>query len=113
MLTRDEFLSLIVSRSEDVTKVGEVMEFVESVLKLQNDMTRPVYVFQVRDGITSDEITMLDRAMEAIGVACVLIPSGTLRYVGEVTSDSYGQENLRTSVYGIKDNAHMGGAERG
>ena len=107
VFTRDEFASLLMERSGDVTKVGGVMAFVESVLKLQNDMTRPVYVFQVKDGITSDDIAMLDMEMEALGVACVLIPAGTLTYVGEVTSESYGQRNLRTEVFGIKGNAHI------
>lgn len=102
-MSRDEFLELIVSRADDVTKVGEVMRFVESVFKLQNDMSRPVYIFEVdQDSMTSEDLALLDMSMNSIGIACVLVPKGIIGYVGEVTSESYGQQNIRTELLGVR-----------
>lgn len=100
MLTREEFESYIVSRASDVTKVGSVMRFVDGVFQLQNDRSRPVYIFEVGSGISEGEVALLDAAMNQLGVACVLVPSGIVRYSGEVTADSFGTRSLADELMG-------------
>ena len=94
VFSRDELVELLVERADDVTKVGKVLKFVESALRLQNDKSRPVYVLEVKPNVTLDDIELLDVAMNQLGVACVLIPSGVVSYVGEVDSESFGRENV-------------------
>lgn len=111
VFTRDEFVELLVSRVDDVTEIGGVIEFVESVLRLQNDMSRPVYVLEVPSGLVRDDIEYIDNIMTSIGVACVLIPSGMVGYVGEVDGSSFGVTNLQTDVLGIKEGAMAGNGQ--
>lgn len=103
--TRDEFTELLIERVDDVTKIGGVIEFVESVLKLQNDMARPVYILEVCEGLVYDDVAYLDDVMNSIGVACVLVPKGMVGYVGEVDSKSFGVTNLQTDILGLKEGA--------
>lgn len=103
VFTRGEFVELLLDRLDDVTEIGGIVMFVESVLKLQNDMSRPVYVLEVCDGISYDDIAYIDSVMNSAKMACVLIPKGMVEYVGEVDSDSFGVTNMKRDVLGLKE----------
>lgn len=94
VMTRDEFQSYIVEKARengsDPMAVGKTVRFVESVIKLQNDYSRPVYVFEVSPDISRADVSYIDDAMKSVGVACVLVPSKSMRYVGEVDAESFG-----------------------
>lgn len=103
VFTRDEFVEMLMERVDDVTNIGGIVAFVDSVLKLQNDMSRPVYVLEVEDGLTSADVSYIDDAMSSAGVACVLVPKGMVSYVGEVDSASFGTTNLKADVFNLKE----------
>ena len=102
LMSREEFGAFLVERADDVTKVGKVMKFVESALRLQNDMGRPVYVFEVDPGIARSDIHFIDQTMKSLGVACVLVPRKLIGYVGEVDSETMGVVNYQEEFLGIK-----------
>ena len=107
-MSRDEFQSYIVKmareNSSGAINVGKTIRFVESVLRLQNDFTRPVYVFEVSPSISKGDIAYIDDAMRSMGIACVLVPNGLMRYVGEVDSESFGVKNYMDEyVNGVYD----------
>lgn len=103
VFTREEFVAELMCRVDDVTDIGPAMSFVESVLRLQNDMGRPVYVFEVSGGITADDIALIDESMHAMGVACVLLPKRKIEYIGEVDGGSFGVRGLMEDVIGLKE----------
>ena len=102
VLTRKEFMALLYERYENVLDIGESIKFVECVLRLQNDMSRPVFVFEVSSSITPDDIEYLDMVMNSVGIACVLVPSGLMSYAGEVTSESFGVSNFKRDFFGMR-----------
>ena len=103
VLSREEMTELIVERSGDVTKVGPVMRYIDAVLRLQNDMSRPVYIFDVDPNISEKEIRYIDDVMRSLGVACCIVPRGMLGYVGEATSESFGVRNIKQDVFNLRE----------
>ena len=97
-MTREEFESYLLERADSVLDVGGTLRFVESVLKLQSDSSRPVYIFEVDRDISQEDIALIDRTMASLRVACALVPKGVIRYAGEVDSDSFGQKNFADEV---------------
>ena len=97
-MTREEFASYLLERADSVLDVGKVIRFVESVLKLQSDVSRPVYIFEVERDISQEDIELIDRTMASLKVACALVPKGVMTYAGEVDSESFGQKNMVDEV---------------
>lgn len=112
VFTRDEFVSMLMDVVDDVSVIGESVMFVESVLRLQNDMSRPVYILAVDPDISVDDIKYIDGVMVALGVACCLVPRGVFDYVGEVDSESFGVRNMQLDVWGLKEAVDVGDAGR-
>lgn len=108
VLTRGDMTELLMERTDDVTLVGPVMRFIDSVLRLQNDMGRPVYIFDVDPSISDDGISYIDDVMRSLGIACCIVPRGTLEYVGEATSESFGVRNIKQDAYGLNDGTVFG-----
>ena len=103
VIGREEFTQELMERVDDVTKIGPVVQFVDSVLRLQNDMSRPVYVLELAGEPTEDLLQYIDDIMNQAKVACVLVPPKTLEYVAEVDEDSFGSRNIRAEMFGLKD----------
>jgi len=109
VMTREELASELMSRVDDMTKIGPVFEFIESVLKLQNDMSRPVYIFEVDQDISEKDVAYIDDVMVQLGVACCLIPRKLMGYVGEVDSQSFGVRSIKADILGLREGVVIDG----
>lgn len=108
VLDRSELTEELMARVDDFTKIGEVFSFVESSLMLQNDMSRPVYVFEVEPDISKEDVKYINDAMSQVGVSCVLMPKKMIGYVGEVNSSSMGVRNVQAEIIGLREGAFDG-----
>lgn len=91
VLNRSEFVRVIAERSDVPSDISRLMRYVETVLVLQSDEGRPVYVLEV-DFDESDEayLLILDRSLKRMKVSAVIVPKNSVGYVGEVTAKSLG-----------------------
>lgn len=103
VFTREELTRELMSRVDDFTAIGGVFEFIDSALRLQNDMTRPVYIFEVDPDISKGDIDYIDEVMSQLGIACCLIPRKMIGYVGEMDAESAGVRNVKADLLGLKE----------
>lgn len=103
VFTREELTRELMSRVDDFTSIGGVFEFIDAALRLQNDMTRPVYIFEVDPGISRDDVAYIDEVMSQLGIACCLIPRRLIGYVGEIDAESAGIRNIKADLLGLRE----------
>lgn len=87
-MTRDELVRELSERVSDPVDIGRVTGFVSRAFRLQNDIGRPVYIFEALGTPTREDVSYLREVMSELGVCCALVPARMLGYVGKVTCDS-------------------------
>lgn len=85
--TRDQLVEYLY-KTVDFDDIGKVTDHVQKVMLLQNDISRPTYVIEVNDDLSSSDIGVLASAFREAGVSCVLVPTNTVKIVAQVTHDS-------------------------
>ena len=99
VLSRDEFVRHISSKLPDKTDIGRMVKHVENAFVFQNDVGRPAYLLEVDYDIDDKTISYLSECLNQMTVCACLIPKDVVSYVGTVTPESMGVENLKTTLF--------------
>ena len=101
VLSKDEFVRVIAEHSDVPSDISRIMKYVESVFVLQNDESRPAYVFEVDlDNIDDEHLVILDRGLKYMKVTAILLPKKSITYLGEVTPQSLGIKGKIDAIRG-------------
>lgn len=87
-MTRSEFVNYLAESLEDVSDIARYMMFVESVFAFDNSLGLKVYVLEVDDSVTAEDIKYLNDAFLEIGVSACLVPKDMLKYKATLTEES-------------------------
>lgn len=98
VMSREEFTDYLLERLDDPSEIGRVIGFIDGIFKVQNDIGRPVYIFEVDKNLAVRDIEYLQKALTSLGTAACLVPSGIMSYSGQVTSESFGVKNIQQLV---------------
>lgn len=95
IMSKAEFVDCLAGRVEDISDIAKALRFIEAAFVLQNDAGRPAYIFSVSEKIADEDMAIIKKVFEDLGVLGVFLPSALMRkisYEGTVTPKSLGFE---------------------
>lgn len=90
IMSRSRFVRMLAAKLDDKSAISRLTSFVEHAMRLSNGAGQDVYVIEVSDGISLDDVTYLRQCFAQLGVLACLVPQGTVDYVATLTPESFG-----------------------